>query len=156
MFFFGKFLLRFCSVAGARGVSSHMKIHASIFIAMSIPVWLTHRIRKNPLVSTNNQSISMRINHLQRKLNDRRKKTIIQSLRAFRRAYPQHPILPLFRPSHSSANDRYVYLESNALTGIEFYEVRKKLKNLEFRHNSVFWEFIPPSFLLCILSKRCL
>ena len=52
----------------------------------------------------------------------------------------QHPILPHFRPSGPSANYRYGHLESNALIGIEFGEFRQKLKNLEFRQNSIFWE----------------
>ena len=30
-------------------------------------------------------------------------------------------------------------LDSNAFIGIEFYEFRQKLKNLEFRENSSFW-----------------
>ena len=65
---------------------------------------------------------------------------IFQSLRAFRRAYPKHPILPHFRPSHRSKNDRSGHSESNALIGIEFDEFRQKLKNLEFRQASIFWE----------------
>ena len=53
---------------------------------------------------------------------------------------PQHPILPHVRPSGSSANYRYGHLESNALIGVEIGEFRKKMKNFEFRQNSVFWE----------------
>ena len=37
-------------------------------------------------------------------------------------------------------SDRYGHLESNGLIDIEFDEFRKKLKNLEFRQNSIFWE----------------
>ena len=44
-------------------------------------------------------------------------------------AYPEHPILPHFRPSCPPANDRYGHLESNALIDIEFDEFRQKLKN---------------------------
>ena len=44
------------------------------------------------------------------------------------------------RCPHSSANYRYGHLESNALTGIEIGEFHSKLKNLEFRSNSIFWE----------------
>ena len=33
-------------------------------------------------------------------------------------------------------------MESNALIGIEFGEFRQKLKNLEFRPNSIFWESV--------------
>ena len=51
-----------------------------------------------------------------------------------------HPILTPFRPSGPSANYRYGHLESNALIDIEFGEFRQKLKNLEFRQNSIFWE----------------
>ena len=50
--------------------------------------------------------------------------------RRFRRP-PQHPILPHFRPSCSSAQDRYGLSESNALIGIEFDEFRQKMKNWE-------------------------
>ena len=64
----------------------------------------------------------------------------IQSLRAFRRAYPQHPILPHFRPSGPSENYRYGHSESSGLIGIEFGEFRRKLKNLEFHQNSIFRE----------------
>ena len=53
---------------------------------------------------------------------------------------PQHPILLHFRPSRSSANDRYGHSESNALIGVEIGEFRKKMKNLEFRQNSSFWK----------------
>ena len=52
----------------------------------------------------------------------------------------KHPILPHFPRSRPSKNDRYGHLESNALIGIEFDEFRLKLKNLEFRLNSIFWE----------------
>ena len=31
-------------------------------------------------------------------------------------------------------------LESNAIIGVEFYEFRQKLKNLEFLQNSSFWQ----------------
>ena len=55
-------------------------------------------------------------------------------------AYPEHPILAHFRPSGPSANNRYGHLESNALIDIEFGEFRQKLKNLEFRQNSIFWD----------------
>ena len=51
--------------------------------------------------------------------------------RRFRRP-PQYPILPHFRLSCSSANDRYGHSESNALIGIEFGEFRKKMKNVDF------------------------
>ena len=50
----------------------------------------------------------------------------IQSLRAFRRAHPEHPILPHFRDSRPLKNDRYGHLQSNALIGIEIREFRKK------------------------------
>ena len=43
-------------------------------------------------------------------------------------------------PPGLSKNYRYGHLESNALIDIEFGEFRKKLKNLEFRQNSIFWE----------------
>ena len=49
-------------------------------------------------------------------------------------------ILLHFRPSCPSANYRYGHLESNALIGIEFGEFRQKLKNFEFRQNSIFRE----------------
>ena len=52
----------------------------------------------------------------------------------------QLPILPHVRRSRSSANYRYGHLESNALIKIEFGEFCQKLKNLEFRQNSIFWE----------------
>ena len=57
-------------------------------------------------------------------------------------AYPQHPILPHFRPSGPSANNRYGHLESNALIGVEIGEFRQKLENLEVRQNFIFWEFL--------------
>ena len=37
-------------------------------------------------------------------------------------------------------NYRYGHLESNALIGIDFDQFRQKLKNLEFRQNSIFRE----------------
>ena len=43
-------------------------------------------------------------------------------------------------PPGPSKNDRYGHSDSNALIDIEFGEFRKKLKNLEFRQNSIFWE----------------
>ena len=52
---------------------------------------------------------------------------------------PQHPILPHFRPSCSSANNRYGHSESNGLIGIEFGEFRYKLKNWEKCINPSFW-----------------
>ena len=61
----------------------------------------------------------------------------IMGYRRFRR--PQYPILPHFRPSCSSANDRYGHSESNGLIGIEFGEFRQKLKNWEKCINSSFW-----------------
>ena len=45
-----------------------------------------------------------------------------------------------WNPARSRKNDRYGHLESNALIKIEFGEFCQKLKNLEFRQNSIFWE----------------
>ena len=45
-----------------------------------------------------------------------------------------------WNPARSRKNDGYGHLESNALVDIEFDEFRQKLKNLEFRPNSIFWE----------------
>ena len=56
-------------------------------------------------------------------------------------------------------------LESNAIIGVEIYEFRQKLKNLEFLQNSIFWqspgtiwidfvsvEVVPSAFFLYFLG----
>ena len=54
-------------------------------------------------------------------------------------AHPQCRILFHFRLLGPSKNGRCGDLESNALIGIEFYEYRQKLKNLELLKNSSLW-----------------
>ena len=45
-----------------------------------------------------------------------------------------------FWPLGPSPCWRWVNLESNAIIGVEIYEFRQKLKNLEFLQNSSFWQ----------------
>ena len=45
-----------------------------------------------------------------------------------------------FRASGLSGMCRSRDLESNAIIGVEIYEFRQKLKNLEFLQNSSFWQ----------------
>ena len=45
----------------------------------------------------------------------------------------KHPVLPHFRPSCPSANDRYGHLESNALIGTEIGEWRQTNDKGEFQ-----------------------
>ena len=65
----------------------------------------------------------------------RRQHTCMQFLKV-----PRCNMQVCWNPARSRKNDRYGHSESNGLIGIEFYEFRQKLKNLEFRQNSIFWE----------------